>query len=177
MAIGSVKIAMPTKLYIVMLSISMLAWMPTDARSQEHNSTSSNDFYLKCVGMETRIYNDNTSEKAQIQNYYHVSGGKLYKLFGDLGNRDPNDALTAVFQPEWVDECSGKSKCVINDDKIEFGGVEKIGEEANYLSINRITGFFSSRSTSNEKSYLRIAVSWDAQGTCKKVENPTPKKF
>jgi hypothetical protein len=159
------EIDMPKKAYIVMFSISLLAWMPTNVLSQEHKGNSSEDFYLKCAGTEVRLYNDKTSETARVETYYHVSKGNLYALRGE------------VRVPEWVDECSGKSNCVINNDKIEFGGDEKVGEEANSLSINRLTRIFFSRSTSNEKSNSRIAVSWSAHGKCTKVANPMPKKF
>ena len=164
---------MPKKAYIVMLSISLLAWMPTSVLSQEHKGNSSEDFYLKCVGTEVRLYNDMTSETKQVETYYHVNKGNLYALLGAVRENDPK----AVIKPEWVDQCSGKSNCVINNDKIEFGGEEKVGEEVNSLSINRLTRIFFSRSTSNEKSTLRIAISWSAHGKCTKVANPMPKKF
>jgi hypothetical protein len=170
---------MPANPYIVMLIVFILACIPAVGHTKELQQSSSNDFYLKCVGQETRIYNDKTTEQGQIQDYYHVANGRLYVLSDELGALDPQDILTPVLQPEWVDKCDGKNQCVINSETIEVSaqGNTDAGEDTNYLSINRLTGFFSRRATSHKNSYLRVATSWTAQGTCTKIQNPTPAKF
>lgn len=171
---------MPKTIYL--LSTCLLIWIPTSVLSQEHHRTSSDDFYLKCVGTVTRLYNDNTNAKEKVDNYYHIHNGALSELTG-YDDIDPNDALAGVLDSTWSDQCSGRNaKCTITEDSIDVD-IEGDSDGAQsfhydyHLHINRLTGNYYYRSSSNEKSYLRILASSSSQGTCTKVENPKPKKF